>query len=98
MLRNAQYWLLSILAAVSLVLVIVNVELTRTNQVLQSQVATRNRTLQQGVQLASLYRQVGRALGDLAVQNKDEKLRTMLGKQGIRVAEPGQPPASGARR
>lgn len=99
MLRNSQYWLLSILAVVSLALVIVNMELTNVNQAQQREVASRNRTLQQGVQLENVYQQIARALANLAAQSKDEKLQAMLAKQGIDVTEPGQqPPASGAHR
>jgi hypothetical protein len=97
MLRNGQYWLLSILAVMSLALVISNMELTRVNQALQSQVAARNQTVQQGVQLDNLYQQIAHTLADLAVQNKDERLRAMLASNGIKVTEPGQP-SSGTHR
>lgn len=98
MLTSVQYWLLSILAAVSLALVISNMELTRVTQAQRSEVARRNQTLQQGAQLENLRQQIARALANLAVQNKDERLRAMLEKNGIKFPEPGQPatPASGA--
>lgn len=98
MLTRAQYWFLSILGAVSLVLVISNIELTGANRALQSEAANRTQTLQQGIQLESLYQQIAHALGNLAVQNKDENLRAMLARDGIRVTEAGQPTASGAHQ
>lgn len=98
MLTNVQYWLLSILAAVSLALVISNMELTRLTQAQRSEVAQHNQTLQQGAQLENLYQQIARALASLAAQNKDESLRAMLAKNGIKVAKPAQSPASGAHR
>ena len=85
MLKGAQFWLLSGIALLVLALVVVNVFLSRSNARLQQEVNERQLYVQQTLQLEGLYRDMVRALAELAVQNKDERLRALLASQGITV-------------
>lgn len=97
MLKQSQYWLLSAIGALCIVLVIVNMVLFSGNQRMQGQVNARAQYVQESVQLQNLYQQLVRALADLSVRNKDEQLSAMLAKQGIKVtANPAPAAASGA--
>ena len=85
MLRSAQFWALSVAALLVLALVLANVFLSRSNAQLQREVNERQLYIQQTLQLEGLYREIVRALAELAVQNKDERLRALLASQGITV-------------
>jgi len=84
-LRSAQFWALSVAALLVLALVLANVFLSRSNAQLQREVNERQLYIQQTLQLEGLYREMVRALAELAVQNKDERLRALLASQGITV-------------
>ena len=85
MLKGAQFWALSVAALLVLALVLANVFLSRSNAQLQREVNERQLYIQQTLQLEGLYREMVRALAELAVQNKDERLRALLASQGITV-------------
>ena len=85
MLRSAQFWALSVAALLVLALVLANVFISRSNAQLQREVNERQLYIQQTLQLEGLYREMVRALAELAVQNKDERLRALLASQGITV-------------
>jgi len=84
-LRSAQFWALSVAALLVLALVLANVFISRSNAQLQREVNERQLYIQQTLQLEGLYREMVRALAELAVQNKDERLRALLASQGITV-------------
>ena len=84
--RPAPFWTLSALAFLALALVVVNVFLSRSNAELQREVNERQLYIQQTLQLEGLYRDMVRGLAELAVQNKDDRLRALLASQGITVA------------
>ena len=88
MLRSWQFWTLSGISLVILVLVLVNVFLFRANTRIQQEINERQLYIQQSLQLEGLYRDMVRALAELAVQNKDERLRALLAAQGITVTFP----------
>jgi hypothetical protein len=92
MLRSYQYWILTAIAAASLLLMLVDVELVRSNQTLRTEVDSRAKYIQQSIQLQGLYQDVIKALADLSVRNKDDELRDLLSRQGISVTV--TPPAS----
>ena len=96
MLRGAQFWTLSAAALLVLALVVVNVFLSRSNGRLQQEVNERQLYVQQTLQLEGLYRDMVRALAELAVQNKDERLRALLAAQGITI-NTNEPAASAGR-
>ncbi len=96
MLKRSQYWVLSVIGALCVALVIVNMVLFSGNQRLQGQVNAQGQYIQQSVQLQGLYQQIVRALADLAVRNQDEQLSAVLAKQGIKVTQNAAPAAGGA--
>lgn len=81
--RPAPFWTLSALALLVLALVVANVFLSRSNTRLQQEVNERQLYIQQTLQLEGLYRDMVRALAELAVKNKDERLQALLASQGI---------------
>jgi hypothetical protein len=96
-LRGAQFWTLSGIALLALVLVVVNIFLSRSNAQLQREVNERQLYIQQTLQLEGLYRDMVRGLAELAVQNKDERLRALLAAQGITI-NTNEPAASAGRK
>jgi len=93
-LKAAQFWLLSVVSALVLGLVIVDLVLVQVNSSLQHGINERQVYIQQSLQLEGLYRDMVKALAELAVQNKDERLRALLALQGITLtANPPAPPA-----
>jgi hypothetical protein len=94
MLKTYQYWLLTVIAALSLLLVIVDITMVNRNQALRGEVESRAQYIQQSVQLQVLYQDMVKALADLAVRNKDDQLRDLLTREGISITV--NPPASAA--
>ena len=80
---RTQFWIASGLGFLCLLLVAVNASLVVGNRSLQRDVATRQQFVQQSVQLEGLYREIVRALAELAARNNDADVRTMLAKHGI---------------
>ncbi len=97
MLRGAQFWTLSGIALLVLALVLVNISLSRSNARLQQEINERQLYIQQTLQLEGLYRDMVRALAELSVQNKDERLRALLAAQGITV-NINEPAASAGKK
>jgi hypothetical protein len=102
MLKTYQYWLLTVTAALSLLLVIVDITMVNRNQTLRADVESRAQYIQQSLQLQVLYQDMIKALADLAVRNKDDQLRDLLSREGISItvnpgaaAAPVAPPARG---
>jgi hypothetical protein len=95
MLRAVEFWTLSAISLLVLALVLVNVGLARANSRLQQEVNDRQLYIQQSLQLEGLYRDMVKALADLAVQNKDDRLRDLLARQGITL-NVNAPPAAPA--
>lgn len=79
-------------------LVVVNVVLSRGNARLQQEINERQAYIQQSLQLEGLYRDMVKALAELAVQNKDERLRALLAAQGITLTVNEPPPAPAGRK
>lgn len=83
------------LAALLLVLVVVNAVLFVGNRQIQREVAQRNQVIQQSLQLEPIYQSLVRALAESAVARQDEALRALLASEGIQVsgaAGPAAPP------
>jgi hypothetical protein len=95
MLRVWQYSVLIALGAMAMVLVIANGVLFTKNRGAQAELNTRQQYLQQTVGLESLYRDIVKALAELAVKNNDQQLLQMLSAQGISVSV--TPPAPAAQ-
>jgi len=93
MLKAWQYRLLIALGALALVLVVTNGVLFTQNRSAQGELNARQQYVQQTVSLESLYRDIVKALAELAVKNNDQQLLQMLAAQGINVSvtPPAQP-------
>jgi hypothetical protein len=93
MLKKNQFWILTVLAALAILLVVANMVVFSQNRTAQAEVAGRAQYIQQTAQLEPLYREMVKALGELAVRNSDTQLRDMLAKHGVVVnLPPAAPP------
>jgi uncharacterized membrane protein len=92
MLKKNEFWILTALAAIGLLLAIANMILFSQNRAAQAEVSGRAQYIQQAAQLEPLYREMVKALGELAMRNSDTELRDMLAKQGITLNAPMAPP------
>jgi len=95
MLKNREFWILTALAALGLVLALTNMILFGQNRQAQAEISSRAQFIQQSAQLEPLYREIVKALADLSVRNQDSQLRDLLAKQGITVSA-NPPPAATA--
>jgi hypothetical protein len=96
MLKKNEFWTLTALAAIGVLLAIANMILFSQNRTAQAEVTGRAQYIQQAAQLEPLYREMVKALADLAVRNNDSQLREMLAKQGITVSLNPAPTATAA--
>jgi ABC-type transport system involved in cytochrome bd biosynthesis fused ATPase/permease subunit len=100
MLKSWQYTVLNAIGALALLLVLFNAVLFTKNRDLQQQVNARQQYLQQTTTLEGLYRDIVKALAELAVSNNDTQLLEMLASQGLNVSvnapapTPASPPAA----
>ena len=96
MLKSWQYTVLNAIGALALLLVLFNAVLFTKNRDLQQQVNARQQYLQQTTTLEGLYRDIVKALAELAVSNNDTQLLEMLASQGLNVSvnAPAPTPAS----
>ena len=85
MLKFWQYLTLVALGVAALILVAANAMLFSTNKARQAEVNQRQMFLQQTASLESLYREMVKALADLAVRNGDKRVIEALAGQGINV-------------
>jgi hypothetical protein len=94
-------WATTVLGVLSLLLVAANSALVLVDQSNQAEVNARQQFINQSIQLSRVNAGLVRALASAAVTNKDEKLRDLLGEQGINLADtaaPAQPAAGGANQ
>jgi hypothetical protein len=85
----------TILAALALILVVLNVLLALGNQSIQADVAERQQMIAQAIQLEQLNRQVVAVLANMAIKSNDEQLRSLLASSGFGlgpVPEAAAPP------
>ncbi|HXX12111.1 MAG TPA: hypothetical protein VEK05_11410 [Burkholderiales bacterium] len=94
-LKKWEFRFLTAVAALTLLLVVVNAVLFLGNRSTQTEVNSRQQYVQQSIQLEGLYREIVRALADLSIKNDDKQIRDMLASQGISVSVPGQGAAPG---
>ena len=95
MLKKNEFWILTALAAVGLLLALTNMIMFGQNRQAQAEISSRAQFVQQSAQLEPLYREIVKALADLSVRNQDGQLREVLSKQGITVSA-NPPPAAAA--
>ena len=86
MLKTSQFWLLTAIAVLAAVFAISNMVLFQGNRITQTEVGARQQFIQQSVQLEVLYREMAKALADLAVRNRDADLSALLSSHGISVS------------
>ncbi len=86
MLGAKQFALLVGIGVVLLLLTLSNAVLFTLNRDAQAEVNSRQQFLQQTVSLEGLYRDIVKALAELAVKNNDQQLLQMLAAQGINVS------------
>lgn len=86
MLRTWQFSTLVTLAVAALLLAVGNGVLFTQNRVVQTEISARQQYVQQTVGLEGLYRDIVKALAELAVKNNDAQLLQMLSAQGINVS------------
>jgi hypothetical protein len=94
MLKKKEFWILTALAALGLVLALSNMIMFGQNRQAQAEISSRAQFIQQSTQLEPLYREIVKALADLSVRNQDAQLRDLLAKQGITVSANPSPPAA----
>lgn len=90
-----QYWLSTALAAACLALMAANIALGYGNQSTRGDVGQRQQYVQQSEQLEGLYREIIRALAELAARNNDGDVKAMLQRHGISF-NTGAAPAAAA--
>lgn len=76
-------WIITVLAGLSVLLVIIDADLALSNETLQADVNQRQQILNQAPQLNRLNEIFMRALGDAEVKTKDDQLRDMLARYGL---------------
>src|SRR5215469_12787982 len=81
-------WITTVLAGLSVSLVVVDAVFAVNNETLQADVNQRQQILNQAPQLNRLNEILMRALGDAELKTKDDQLREMLSQHGL-VATPG---------
>jgi hypothetical protein len=98
MLKTWQFNLLTALAAITLLLVLTNAIYFTRNRTAQAELNGRQQFVQQSVALEGLYRDMAKALAELAVKNNDAQLLQVLAAQGINVSvnAPAAAPAPAA--
>ena len=94
--KQKSNWVMTILASLVLFLVIVNIIVALGNQSIQSEVAERQQTISQTLQLESLNRQLINVLASLALKTNDEALKKVLAAGGIDL--PGKTAAAPAAK
>lgn len=97
-----QFWIVTAVAALGLVTTAANIALLTHNRGVQAEVSQRQQFVQQSLQLETLYREIVRALSELAARQNDDALRAVLQKHGVTAPGAAQvpPPAPpvGAKR
>ena len=94
MLLKWQFNLLTALGAAALLLVLANALLFTQNRNAQGTLGQRQQFIQQTVPLEGLYREIVKALAEMAVKGNDRQVLDMLAGQGINVTVNG--PATGS--
>lgn len=80
-----------VLAALSLILVIINAGLVVRNESLQVDVTQRQQVINQGLQFARIRQTLAQLLGNLAIAKNDRDLADLLTRHGIAVSPTSAP-------
>ena len=98
MLNKWQYNLLAALGALALLLAIANATLFTTNRSVQTELAQRQQFVQQTGPLEGLYRDIVKALAEMAVKGNDKQVLDMLAAQGLNTPEAPAPVPAAAKK
>jgi hypothetical protein len=82
----------NILAALMVVLVVLNMLLVLGNQSIQADVAERQQIIAQAIQMEQLNRQVVAVLANMAMKSNDEQLKSLLASAGFGFGPGPEPP------
>ena len=94
MLQSWQFKLLTVLGMAAFLLALTSAVLFTLNRADQDEINRRQQYVQQSLALEGLYREIIKALAELATKNHDAALLQMLAAQGINVSVNG--PGAGA--
>lgn len=93
--RNIPLLAVTLLAALSVVLAVVNMVTARSNTDLIGAVRERQQVINQGIQLSPLNVQLSQLIGNLAFQSGDIDLRAVLERYGVTLGEGRAQPSGG---
>jgi len=85
------YWATVGLAGLALLLVVAYIILVQDNRRVQADVNRRQQFINQSIQVGRVNEALVRALAAAAVNDKDDKLRDLLGENGITINAAGEP-------
>ena len=83
----------TVMAALLLLVVLVNILFLVGNQSVQADLAERQQTIQQTIQLETLYRQVVAVLANMAVKTNDKQIEELLSSSGVDLGAKPEAPA-----
>ncbi|MEA2658914.1 MAG: hypothetical protein QOF64_1510 [Candidatus Binatota bacterium] len=89
---------LTVLSALVLLLVIVNMVLALGNQSIQAEVSERQQMLTQTMQLENLNRQLIGVMANLALKTNDEQLKKLLAESGVNLGPAETPKPAPAKK
>jgi type VI protein secretion system component VasK len=95
-LKDWQFWLLTLLAAAAAVLIGLNMVRFGENRKLQAEVNERAQFIQQTIPLEALSREIALALAQLGVRSQDAQIAALLSSLGITVTVNMPQPAAAA--
>jgi uncharacterized membrane protein YraQ (UPF0718 family) len=96
-LKPWQFMLLTVLAAISLALVVANIVLFSGNREAQTEFSTRAQFIQQSQQVEPLYQGIVRNLAEISAKTNDPQISQLLAAQGITFTV-NQPQAAEAQK
>lgn len=89
MLTKWQFNVLMVFSAFALMLVVFNIVVAMQNREAQTQLIKRQQFVQQTVPLETLYREIVKALAEMAVKTNDQQVVDMLASQGLNITVNG---------
>ena len=87
----------TILAGLLIVIVLINIIFLLGNQSVQAEVAERQQTIQQTMQLEALHRQLVAVLANMAIKSNDKQIEALLSSSGVDLGTKPEPPRAGAK-
>jgi uncharacterized protein YpiB (UPF0302 family) len=82
------------LSGLALAFVVVNMVLINSNRSLQEQITTRGQQIAASNTFAQVYQNLAQSLANVAVQQKDQQIRSLLKDQGLQFSDEQPAPAA----